>query len=169
MSVSEIKVFVYTLKETGQVIYVKRTRDMDFRVSWPELNVQVLSAEQVSGREFKVDGDPEMRAKLMIFLLLRSNLEYMKAEVRKTYSQESIAAAPIAGEVAGLFARMMRAEREIVLARIERFDQDFASKIGACVTGAQARAVYDHVQKTVDLGVFSAMNQERKNLYAESW
>jgi hypothetical protein len=185
MHSDRIQAWVFTDSVSHRVLHIKRTRGMDYSVSWPEILVYRLNDEDIANAAVlqstygprngfgAIDEPPapreyENRKKLEVLLLLRTGIELMKSDIRRTYSEAAIAGAPLGAGILQQYAEFMRAEKETVLARVVRFYERIERDIAACADGEAAKKIYQRIQHRVDLGVFSATNQERKNLHVGS-
>jgi hypothetical protein len=157
-----IKTFVFSEEKSGEVILVKRSRNFEYDFVIPGVQMQTVS-DRIVDLPVGSSKFPFLRKKIEALIFLRTTQEMMVEAVGR--SLDATESKLFASESAEQIYQSMKAsEKEIAMKRIQEFFEKKHSEILTCATIAEITQLMSEMSERVNLGVYSAMNQERKKL-----
>lgn len=159
-----IKTFLYTDEKTGQVIFAKNSRHYDYTFSIPGISVSVTEIAAAKGashplQNLHLKGTDHLleKKKLEALVFLRTTECMMIEKIERTLS----VVLPLPH-----YGKLVAEEKKLALARVRKFFAEKHAAVIDCRTVEAVTKFLKDMSDRVNLGVYSAMNQERKNLDA---
>ena len=159
-----IKTFLYTDEKTGQVIFAKNSRHYDYTFSIPGISVSITEfaakgcqSLAIGRTTLHLKGTDHLleKKKLETLVFLRTTECMMIEKIERTLS----VVLPLPG-----YDKLIADEKQLALARVRKFFAEKHGAVIACRTVEDVSQFLKDMSDRVNLGVYSAMNQERKNL-----
>ncbi len=182
MQSTELHYFLFTDKETETVLAMKPSRGFDFSLNLSEVNtvkistqVAIAALKPFSGtynfrqgfREAPIAADARLtllKRKIDVLLLLKANVNLMRLEIKRSFSPKALKNIPVSNENFRKLWLFMRKERRIALRKVADFYRGIETEIDRAEAVQEVDEIYRNLNENVNLGVYSATNQERKNL-----
>lgn len=181
-----IKLFIYTDVKTDRVLLLKRSTKFSFFMNLEGIRVQVLSTKldlpkvtplkdtfapksgfkKAGGKISKLE---QVRLKVLqrkveVAILIFTSLQLMREDIKTSFTNEVLDKTPLSEENFKRYWLFMAEEKKILFARIQRFRKKFFAQMNSAESLSQVDALYEYLKANVNLGVYSAMNRERKDI-----
>lgn len=150
---SPVKTYLFTDKETGELVFKKKSRNYNYGFDLPEVDVSVVAESTMSiskAPQFQL-----IKKKLEVLVFLRTMECMMIEQIEKSLSASS--SNPRHQD-------LIAEEKRLALTRVQKFFAEKHSGVASCQTVEAVSHFVKDISDRVNLGVYSAMNQERKNL-----
>jgi hypothetical protein len=183
---ARVKLFIFTDEKSRTVLAAKRSFEFDYflrlrgvrvealimtgDVSSPRPLVQVYSPESGFKKLAKKPGKQELerlnvlKRKIEVTLLMVTNIQLVKKDIEANFSPRYIEAFPISRRHFRKFWIFMQKEKKLLFSRVQKFMKDYYDNVNSIETVAQVDEYYDQLRLNLNLGVYSAMNRERKGI-----
>jgi hypothetical protein len=179
------KLYIFTEAATGIVLMTKRSLRYDFLLSLPGIESHALESTAGLGRVEAIpqtfspysglsNKPPEavpatlvlLKKKVETALFLRTACGMLSDEIRRSLSARKVKESGFRGEAFRRYFNLVTEERKIVIDRVRKFLREMEARIGDATSPDAVDHIMEHFRANVNLGVYSAANQERKKIDA---
>jgi hypothetical protein len=160
---SSIKTYLFTDRESGQVLLAKKSRVYTYEFQLPGVDISVvegLSEPSSMALSLRSSRFAVLRKKVEALIFLRTSECTLVDQIEKSLSVD----AHLNEAVKPDYEKLIQEERTFALDRVKKFFSEKQSQIEACDSEEEIACLLKEMSERVNLGVYSAMNQERKGL-----
>ena len=178
------RVFIFTDVKTNAVLFVKESRRYDYFVDSAHIKTSIISSltqrpacpvfissfSAYTGiASISLDAADRSRCELLgeqiqAIVYLATLCAMLEDEIHKTLSFENSASLNLKPEALINYIRLVEEERVLALDKVKLFLEEQKQQILAANGLDKIRKLLHHIKQNVNLGVYSATNQERKQL-----
>ncbi len=146
-------------------------------LKWPSVN-EISELKKISKNVLKVTNDGKivstqqkrplrydyLSSKINTYCLIETQIKIILADIHKNFSPQEILSRPIKSELVKKYRQFMLEEKKITLSKVYKFKRNFKLDLNRCKTKLEILKLYDKLRMNLNLGVYSVMNRERKQI-----
>lgn len=160
---SAINEFLFFDRATGDLIYTKRSRDIDFS----------FDCDVFFTRKVKPDAAPQVSSKphgltvrkVQIALWLRTILNLISSGIEKDFSAESLNEIAIEPSHKAIFMELMTDEKRLLDEKVAFVRKRFEDAILKAKTLEELEAQSLLMRRSIQIGIYSPIERERRKIY----
>jgi len=182
----KFKIFIFTDMKTGRILLVKKSVEVEFQihidgvrsqeiktdVELPAIKPLVQSYNPAKGFQTEKQKLSQienqrlslLRRKVEVTILMITSVHLVKKDIRVSFSEKELAQFPVNRKNFRKFWLFMAQEKRLLFSRVHKFMKDYYHKMNSIHSISGVNEYYDYLRLNLNLGVYSAMNRERKGI-----